>query len=212
MKKTILIVVVVGMLGFAVYDFVDKPNDTASPDVETEASNSQDEQEQFDSSSDQEVTSPSDGEGQSDEAEPTVGLTTGNIAPDFELETLNGETVKLSDYRGQRVMVNFWATWCPPCRAEMPDIQKFHEANDDIVILAINLTQTEPNIQQVQDFVGEFGLTFPVLLDVDIQVATTYEIQPIPSSFLIDSNGIIQFSAFGPLTYEMMTEKFEMMN
>lgn len=237
MKKTIIIVVIVGMLGWAVYDFIANPNETASPGaddkVQQEKSDVQDDQGEFDSTSNQEIIdspsdqedldspgdqeeldSPSDGEDKSDEAtpEPTVGLNIGNTAPDFELETLSGKRVKLSDYRGQRVMVNFWATWCPPCRAEMPDIQKFHQANDDIVILAINLTQTEPGLQQIQDFVDEFGLTFPVLLDVDIQVATAYQIRPIPSSFLIDSNGIIQFSAYGPLTYEMMVEKFEKMN
>lgn len=73
------------------------------------------------------------------------------------------------------------------------------------------MTQTEPNIQKVQDFVNEFNLTFPILLDKEIKVATNYQIRPIPSSFLIDSNGIIQFRAFGPLTYEMMVEKFEKM-
>ncbi|WP_267902155.1 peroxiredoxin family protein [Lentibacillus cibarius] len=72
----------------------------------------------------------------------TVGLQKGNIAPDFELTTLEGEQVSLSDYRGQRVVLNFWASWCPPCKAEVPDLQKFYE-NKDVEILAVNLTKTE---------------------------------------------------------------------
>src|SRR5699024_9643213 len=104
--------------------------------------------------------------------------------------TLDGEKKKLSDLRGERVMVNFWATWCPPCRAEIPDLEKFHE-NEDITILAVNLTETEKNMDKVESFVDEFGMTFPVLLDEETKVADTYKIQPIPSSFMVDSNGRI---------------------
>ncbi|MFZ3579779.1 TlpA disulfide reductase family protein [Virgibacillus sp. DJP39] len=126
------------------------------------------------------------------------------------MQTLNGEKARLSNYRGQRVMVNFWATWCPPCRAEMPDMEKFHQ-DKEVVILAVNLTQTESGIMGVKDFVKEFNLTFPILLDEEIKVATNYQIRPIPSSFMIDSNGVIQFKSFGPLTSDMMVEEFEKM-
>ncbi|WP_343033610.1 TlpA disulfide reductase family protein [Virgibacillus ihumii] len=70
------------------------------------------------------------------------------ILPGFQLETLEGEKVKLSDFRGNPVMLNFWATWCPPCRAEIPDMEKLHQ-NKDITILAVNLTKSEANIQNV---------------------------------------------------------------
>src|SRR5699024_3157736 len=121
-----------------------------------------------------------------------------------------GEQVALSDYRGQRVMVNFWATWCPPCRAEMPDMQKFYE-NKDVAILAINLTETESSRDAVTEFVESYELTFPILMDTNVEVANTYQIQPIPSSFMIDSNGSIQFKAFGAMNYELMVQEFEKM-
>src|SRR5690625_4702611 len=142
--------------------------------------------------------------------ETTVGLEIGNMAPDFQLTTLEGEEVSLSDFRGKRVMINFWATWCGPCRVEMPDMEDFYLKND-VIILAINLTETEPSVQQVQDFVDEFYLSFPILLDETITVATEYEIRPIPTSFLVDSNGIIRNKAFGALTYDQMVDEFEKM-
>ncbi|SHM65824.1 peroxiredoxin family protein [Gracilibacillus kekensis] len=132
-----------------------------------------------------------------------VGLDIGNVAPDFELQTLTGDTVLLSDFRGQPVMLNFWATWCPPCRAEMPDMQQFHE-NTDITILAINLTTTEATEKDVPDFVEEFGLEFAIPMDRENKVADLYQIRPIPTSYLIDRDGVIQFYTFGPLNYEQM--------
>ncbi len=190
------------MLGWAVYDFVKQPNDTSnsSKNEEIETTNS-------DNKVDSDVAA---GE-ESDKAdEITVGLEIGNAAPDFQLQTLDGSTVKLSDYRGKRVMVNFWATWCPPCRAEMPDLEKFHQ-NNDVIILAVNLTQTEQSMQEIKDFVHEFELTFPILLDKNIEVANRYAIRPIPTSFMIDSNGIIRNKAFGALHYEMMVQELEQM-
>ncbi|WP_316245041.1 redoxin domain-containing protein [Gracilibacillus massiliensis] len=138
------------------------------------------------------------------------GLEVGDEAPDFQLQTLNGETAKLSDYRGQRVMLNFWATWCPPCRAEMPDMEKFYH-NKDVEILAVNLAETEASVEDVHDFVEEFGLSFSILLDEGNQAATTYQIRPIPTSYMIDSKGIISYKAYGPLNYEMMETEFEKM-
>src|SRR5699024_302841 len=112
--------------------------------------------------------------------------------------------------QGQRVMLNFWATWCPPCRAEMPDMQKFHEKKD-VVILAINLLESERSKEDVENFIEEFGITFPVLLDTDMKVGNLYRIQPIPTSYMIDSDGHIQYKALGPLNYELMVQQFEKM-
>ncbi|PAV28690.1 alkyl hydroperoxide reductase [Virgibacillus profundi] len=203
MKKTIIIVIVVGMLGWAVYDLILQSNNSAAPDNEV----SEQEESSFVSSQGNETVVNEKSETATQAA---VGLNVGDMAPDFQLQTLAGETTKLSDYLGQRVMVNFWATWCPPCRAEMPDMEKFHQAKD-VVILAVNLTETEPNTQQVQNFVNEFNLTFPILLDEEIEVATSYGIRPIPTSFMIDSNGIIQYKALGALNYDLMVQEFEKM-
>ncbi|MGM8363895.1 redoxin domain-containing protein [Virgibacillus sp. W0181] len=154
------------------------------------------------------VLSDSKGE---EEENVDVGLEQGNLAPDFELTTLDGETVKLSDFRGERVMLNFWATWCPPCRAEMPDMQKFHE-NTDVEILAVNLLETESGVDKVPEFIEEFGVTFRILLDEDSSVANRYEIQPIPTTFMIDSEGKIQNTTLGALNYELMVQEYEKMD
>ncbi|MEH6944614.1 TlpA disulfide reductase family protein [Bacillus sp. JJ722] len=204
MKKMIIIAGLFGMFGWAVYDLVFQKNDPLSPNAKEKV-----EQEESVSGSDKENNSFEDEKGETQNLA-NVGLNVGIIAPDFQLKTLEGKDVKLSDYRGQRVMVNFWATWCPPCRAEMPDMVKFHKEKD-IVILAVNLTQTESRIQEVKDFVEEFNVTFPVLLDEEIKVATQYQIRPIPTSYMIDSKGIIQYKALGALNYEMMVQAFNKM-
>lgn len=221
MKKAILIVIVVGMLGWAVYDFVissDESDSSVTEEADNEevnsdtATTSEKEEKEEDEVSDDNRAAPAleDDEDDDTEASDEVGLDEGQIAPDFELTTLDGDTVKLSDYRGKRVMLNFWATWCPPCRVEMPDMQKFHD-NKDIVILAVNLSETESNTEKVQAFIDERDLTFPILLDEETVVADQYQIQPIPSSFLIDSDGRIHNKAFGALNYDMMVQEFEKM-
>lgn len=202
MKKWIIIVLVVGMVGWAIYDFVDFGDEAKEAEVtETEEEVASEEVEQDETGNNHDIP-------ESEESTmATIGLGVGQIAPDFELETLDGEIVKLSDFRGERVMVNFWATWCPPCRAEMPDIEKFYE-DTDIVVLGVNLFDTESSVTTVKDFAEEYGLTFPILLDAHSDVATLYQIQPIPTSYMIDSNGKISNMAFGALTYELMVDEY----
>lgn len=211
MKKVLLIVLLVGMLGWTVYEFILSENDTSRDEVMLDENTEEEEPEIL-----EEETSGVPGKSEENEdvlqesekqEESVVGLNVGDMAPDFQLTTLDGEEVALSDYRGSRVWINFWATWCPPCRAEMPDMEEFYKQND-VEILAINLTETEPSTDQVQRFVDEYELTFPILLDEVIEVATAYRIQPIPTSFMLDSEGVIQFKSFGPLTYEQMEEVF----
>lgn len=187
MKKGIIIVIILGMLGWAIFDFISSKSTTNEPNMDN---------------------APIEDK-QADERE--IGLEVGNQAPDFELQTLDGEPAKLSDYRGSRVMLNFWATWCPPCRAEMPDMEKFHQ-DTDITILAVNLTETESNMQQIEDFTQEYGLTFPILLDEHIEVASLYMIQPIPTTYMIDSNGVIHYKALGAMNYQLMVNEFEKMD
>lgn len=196
-KKWIFVVIIVGMLGWAIYDF----------GIKDKASSSSEQVKQLDNN---ETDKEERSQNKSGEAMIKEGLEKGDIAPDFELETLEGEKVSLSDFRGKRVMLNFWATWCPPCRAEMPDMQKFHE-NKDVVILAVNLTETESSEDNVPKFVEEYGITFRVPLDVDSSVSTLYQIRPIPTTYLIDSNGMIHNVAFGAINYELMVQEFEKM-
>ncbi|RST61292.1 TlpA family protein disulfide reductase [Siminovitchia terrae] len=136
------------------------------------------------------------------------------MAPDFELVTLNGETVKLSDYRGKKVILNFWATWCPPCRAEMPHMQNFYEQNKDngIEIVAVNLTKMDKGRMEIDKFVKEYGLTFDIPLDEEGDIGMQYQAFTIPTSYIIDTNGKIASKVVGPMdepTMESLTNEIE---
>jgi cytochrome c biogenesis protein CcmG/thiol:disulfide interchange protein DsbE len=127
---------------------------------------------------------------------PQVGF----AAPDFTLETLEGETVNLSDLRGQVVLINFWATWCPPCRAEMPAIQRVYDEyhDQDFTVLAVDVQEGEA---QVTAFVEERGLTFPILMDGDGSVTARYQVLAMPSTFFLDQAGVVQeVTLGGPMT------------
>lgn len=135
-----------------------------------------------------------------------VGLDSEEKAPAFSLQTLTGETVALEDYRGKKILLNFWATWCPPCKEEMPDMQKFYEEykDADFIILAVNVTTTEKNIENITSFVQDYQLTFPIILDEKGEVAHQYELLSYPTSYFIDSDGIIRNKIVGTLSKEVM--------
>ncbi|MGG3470505.1 redoxin domain-containing protein [Neobacillus pocheonensis] len=131
------------------------------------------------------------------------GLAIGAKAPDFELKTLTGETVKLSSLKGKKVMLNFWATWCPPCKAEMPEMEQFYkEKGKDIVILAVNI---DPQLD-VQKFIDENKITFTIPLDTEDKVNGAYQVLSIPTTYFIDSNGIIQNKFTGAMTLDSMKD------
>ena len=119
-------------------------------------------------------------------------------APDFTLMNMEGDQVSLSDYRGQAVLVNLWASWCEPCRTEMPAMQKIHEKyqGKGFVILAVNITSQDSREAAVA-FANELGLTFPILFDLDGSVAAAYQMRAFPSSYFIDKNGIIREIVIG---------------
>jgi peroxiredoxin len=132
----------------------------------------------------------------------------GAPAPDFVLQAVDGETHALSDYHGQVVFINFWATWCPPCEAEMPTIESTYEAYQDegFVVLAINAGES-PGL--IRDFRHEEGLTFPLLMDPGESVADTYNIRALPTSVLLDQDGIIHRIYPGPITYGQLSADVE---
>lgn len=132
--------------------------------------------------------------------EASAGVEEGDKAIDFQLRNLEGKQVSLSDYHGKKIMLNFWATWCPPCKKEMPEMEKVHKENKDIVILSVNL---DPN-QDVKGFMEKMNLTFPVLLDQENDINKEYKVISIPTSFFIDSEGIIKQKHTGGMTYDQI--------
>ncbi|UOR14126.1 thiol-disulfide oxidoreductase ResA [Halobacillus amylolyticus] len=112
----------------------------------------------------------------------------GDMAPDFKLETLDGETIQLSDYRGQGVFLNVWATYCKPCEKEMPFIENQYQIFKDKGVQVLSVDVGESAVT-VQAFVDRKGMTFPVLMDYGEELLDAYGIGPIPVTFLIDENG-----------------------
>jgi cytochrome c biogenesis protein CcmG, thiol:disulfide interchange protein DsbE len=130
----------------------------------------------------------------------------GAPAPNFTLESLDGRQVSLAELRGRPILINFWATWCPPCRAEMPDLQEVSRAyeNAGLVVLGLNLQESRDDVQRYAD---TLGLTFPLLLDRDGVVATHYNLTALPTSYFIDRDGIVRDRYIGPLTAKGLRSK-----
>lgn len=126
----------------------------------------------------------------------------GFAAPDFTLELMQGGEVTLSDLRGQVIILNLWASWCPPCRAEMPALQRVYEDNRalSLVVLAINTTYQDSQ-SSAQEFVSQYELTFPVPLDRSGAVSRLYQLRALPTTFFIDRQGVIdQVVIGGPMS------------
>ena len=137
--------------------------------------------------------------------EPTVGLTEGSRAPDFTVRTVDGESITLSELRGKAVLLNFWGTWCGPCRREMPEFQRAYDrfSQDGFEIVAIAFNDT---FEAIASFRDEFGLSFPLALDEIGELNDAYGIQTRPSSFLLDADGVILARHFGLMTEAQLGE------
>ncbi|MBN8656803.1 MAG: redoxin domain-containing protein [Anaerolineae bacterium] len=127
-------------------------------------------------------------------------------APELNLTTLNGDPASLSDYLGQVVLVNLWATWCPPCREEMPTLKAFHEKyqSEGFVLIAISQGETR---DIVLPFINEFDLTFPIWLDTGSQAGRSFNTMNLPSSYVIDRNGRVRLMWIGGISKRNL-EKF----
>ena len=132
--------------------------------------------------------------------------TVGMAAPDFELQNLDGQSVSLNDLKGKPVLINFWATWCPPCRSEMPYIQQVYDEMHEkgLVVLAINIGESS---SKVKSFLQDNDLSLPVLLDTRGVVAQRYNIKGIPTTFFIDKDGTIREKIIGAFTSKAQIEE-----
>ncbi|NOZ72816.1 MAG: TlpA family protein disulfide reductase, partial [Chloroflexi bacterium] len=129
---------------------------------------------------------------------PIIGLLVGNIAPDFTLRTLSGDTLRLADLRGQVVLLNFWATWCGPCQKEMPLLMESYLQYQDQGFVVVGINVGESTLK-IQSFVDALQITFPIALDEKLQVNHQYRVFGLPTSFLLDRQGVIDYRAIGAL-------------
>ncbi len=141
---------------------------------------------------------------------PSIGVRTGQIAPDFQLSTPKGVSISLSQYRGQPVLLNFFATWCDPCIAEMPGMRNVYKRYwaEGLAVIAVDLAESA---DRVTGFGNNHELTFPLLLDSERQVSRFYQVGSIPRSFFIDSNGIIRQVWYGSMKEAEIEEAVAMM-
>lgn len=131
----------------------------------------------------------------------------GYRAPDFALADMSGNLVRLSELRGRPVLLNFWASWCPPCRKEMPDLQQFHRQYGEVIRL-IGIDWGEDK-RDVEAFLQRFGITYPNLMDQDGKVFVLYQLTGLPTSFWIDEQGIIRGLWLGAMKTEDMVAGFQ---
>lgn len=126
-------------------------------------------------------------------------------APDLALERLDGQTESLADYLGQVVLVNNWATWCPPCKAEMPDLQAYYEAHEEegFTIVAISAADAEVDVRA---FAQQLGLSFPIWLDPQNQALAAFRNQSLPNSYVIDRRGVVRLAWTGGITRDILEE------
>jgi len=126
----------------------------------------------------------------------------GELAPDFSLPNLSGKPVSLSSLRGKIVFLNVWATWCAPCREEMPSMERLYKKlkGKNFEMLAVSIDKTGKEL--VVPFKEELGLTFPILLDPDSKMANAYKTTGVPETFIISQNGVVLHHVIGPTTWD----------
>lgn len=136
--------------------------------------------------------------------QPSATPVIGRPAPGFQLAALDGRPVSLGDFRGRPVIVNFWATWCEPCKQEMPALQAEAARQPDLVVLGIDNVESAV---KVRPFVDQLGLRFPILLDQDGSVVERYQVTGLPTTFFIDRSGVLRGIYRGPLTPDSLREQ-----
>jgi peroxiredoxin len=127
----------------------------------------------------------------------------GRPAPDYAAVTLDGDSVSLASLRGEAVLLNIWATWCPPCRKEMPDLQALHEefGPRGLKVVGVSIDAAGSD-EQVREFLDDYGITYPILRDPGERVATAFATQGVPVTVLIDPDGTVVWRRLGPVSME----------
>ena len=140
------------------------------------------------------------------DTEPAPGglLKQGEAAPDFTMVLDDGRYLHLSDLQGKPVVLNFWATWCGPCRLEMPELVKAAGADQDLVVLAADVQEAR---SPVEDFAAEFKMNLPIVLDKDGKVRSLYRVPGLPTTYFIDKTGKIASVVVGPLTPQVLADR-----
>ena len=124
-----------------------------------------------------------------------IGSEIGYLAPDFRLETEEGDVVVLSDFRGRPVFINFFAVWCGPCRFEMPEIESvYNSLGDDLVVLTVDVRESSERVKAYKELLG---LTMPTVMDTHRQVATAYQVPGLPWTYILDDKGVVRHIKFG---------------
>ena len=142
-------------------------------------------------------------------AERNRGRPASGPAPDFQLQLFNGESIGLSELRGHVVLLNFWASWCPPCRAEAPDLQALHEdfARSGLRVIGVNML--ESSLAKAQAFVDELGIGYANGEDIEQRIARLYRVDAPPESYLIDRRGLVRQVYIGSIRYDRISGKVQ---
>lgn len=134
--------------------------------------------------------------------QPNRPPTAGSLLADFKLRDLNNAEIQLSDLRGKPVLLNFWATWCVPCKTEMPLLQQsYQKFGDKMAFFGVNQQET---LNVILPYLKENGISFPILLDETGEVTRNYYIEGLPTTYFIDASGILRAFQIGPLTDDMI--------